>query len=617
VLAAASRKSQYGFGENHTVPSVPAPPPIHGPRPKVVSAATSNHHFPKNGTNIAAGPTIASVQNQDKIPIHVQEKKMPRLGTTAQNNIYLAKQPKQIPTLPPSLQNGNHFGNSGAAYERKKQRAKDARVKLNESIDKLSISISLAASQASERINQLQNSAIVTDSRQRTIESNEACLKLAEQAKKWDRPSFVGTAASLIQALNGQCEALMAELEELQQKSTSHGVESSYADNHCPSGAPVSIVTDTFDGTNSSNASTKVLPFDPRGAGAKEISSTEGQTQEVHNNDVTLRQMNESPSLASEHKRPEQPTDTDGTEPVSKKARLDPTIGTDALDETEPLSDDTVIFNKVAKFLDPKSLCNSVRVCKVWRDIQGFTHDDVWLKLLINRFGFFNVRQWSERFEDGEAGGEKQVSSKTLYREMDGANVMPHITNQDGMLTLLGEATIPGRVSGWVFLVERSNGETLRSVKQQPGTSVNFRAYHSRPVVELRMIVQNTGMANRPMVLKKQVVSVDVSTRRSGGELMEIDWDDRFKKVVKNIDGTLWQPKSGENPSIFAENHGELCCLNLFDTVVLELHILATGCSTTSKFRQRSNFTKLLVSLDGTTVPMVIPFLRDHNSNLH
>ncbi|KAL3916841.1 MAG: hypothetical protein SGILL_004995, partial [Bacillariaceae sp.] len=247
----------------------------------------------------------------------------------------------------------------------------------------------------------------------------------------------------------------------------------------------------------------------------------------------------------------------------------------------------------------------------------GFSDDGIWLNLLVKRFGYYNVRQWSEKYEDGENKGEKRISNKLLYREMNAANVMPHMTNQDGTLSLLGDATIPGRVSGWVFLVERSNGETLRSVKQQPGSNGASRAYQSRPVVELRMVVQNIGMVKRQMILKKQAVTVDVSTRRSGGELLEISWDSRFSKKVKNIDGTSRQPKVQNETTNDGELHGELCSLGLFETVVLELHILATGCSTTSKFRQRSNFTKLLVSLDGTTVPMVIPFLRDHTSNLH
>lgn len=43
-----------------------------------------------------------------------------------------------------------------------------------------------------------------------------AC-KTAETAKKWDRPNFVGSAATLIQCLNSQCEALMKELSLLRQ----------------------------------------------------------------------------------------------------------------------------------------------------------------------------------------------------------------------------------------------------------------------------------------------------------------------------------------------------------------------------------------------------------------
>ena len=102
--------------------------------------------------------------------------------------------------------------NTGSAYERKKQKAKDARVKLNESIERLAIAVSLAGSQSKTRVDQLQNDITTTEFRQKSIAVNEEGIKLAENAKKWDRPSFVGTAASVIQSLNAQCEALMAEL---------------------------------------------------------------------------------------------------------------------------------------------------------------------------------------------------------------------------------------------------------------------------------------------------------------------------------------------------------------------------------------------------------------------
>ena len=50
------------------------------------------------------------------------------------------------PSLP------NNVG-SVVAYERKKLRAKDARVQLNEAIDKLAVAIDLAGSQSKERFN--------------------------------------------------------------------------------------------------------------------------------------------------------------------------------------------------------------------------------------------------------------------------------------------------------------------------------------------------------------------------------------------------------------------------------------------------------------------------------
>ena len=93
--------------------------------------------------------------------------------------------------------------------------------------------------------------------------------------------------------------------------------------------------------------------------------------------------------------------------------------------------------------------------------------------------------------------------------------------------------------------------------------------------------------------------------------MVEIDWDDRFKKRILNLDGTPYIAKVSichTSQSIYRE----LCRLRLYEAVVLETNIHARGCATTSKFVQKSNFTKLLVQIrDGTTVPLVIPFPRD------
>jgi hypothetical protein len=222
------------------------------------------------------------------------------------------------------------------------------------------------------------------------------------------------------------------------------------------------------------------------------------------------------------------------------------------------------------------------------------------LNLLIRRFGIYNVRQWKSKMKQSDDDGGNEICNKLLYKNMHATNVAPHFQQQAPLLKL-GQAMIQGKVSGWLFLVERSNGETLRSVKCQPGKEENGRTYESTPVVELKVLIQNTGLGESPVVLKDQALAVDVSTRRTGGSLVEISWDDRFRKTARNLDGTRRQSQ-GDTLT------GEICSLSLFEAVVLDVYILAEGCTTTAKFRQKGNFAKLLVTMDGRTVTMVIPF---------
>ena len=224
----------------------------------------------------------------------------------------------------------------------------------------------------------------------------------------------------------------------------------------------------------------------------------------------------------------------------------------------------------------------------MWRE---FASDNaVWEGLAAMRFSFYSLRQWKDEEED------KPVL--TLYQSMDAANVMPHFAMEK--MILLGSARLAGSVSAWTFLMERSNGETLRSVRRPPGMTGTSGLFVSLPVVELRTVVQNTGVSS--VVLRQQAQSVDSSTRRKGGEIKEIDWDERFQKRVLNLDGTP-RPSAGDDI---------LCRLDLFEAAVIVTSVHAKGCSTHSKFAQRSNFTKLLVQVDnGSTLPLVIPFSQD------
>jgi hypothetical protein len=598
VVSAANQKSQYGFGGNHMVPSVPGPQPSMG----------SNKN-PMHGSKRPNGLSISSITPP------------PPPSTLPPSSTHTS--PSSSSPIPPVY--------AGAAYERKKQRAKDARVKLNDAIERLAISMTLAGSQSKQRAEQLRATGISASFhggtknhgginnqyntiRLKTLQAMEECFREAESSKKWDRPDFVGTASNIIHTLNSQCEGLVNELIALQE-----ALENATAGG-------------TFSKPLTEGNESTVLP----GAGSGNNNNNNNNTSDSTSHPDHKRHIAPSSSegdvelegeLSPANKRRRSVTMGDSARGVENGTSPGQSTGT-AIRPTPPrvlgsnTTEEQTVLDLVSKVLDPASLCRCPCVSRSWRGAVAFQKDQTWLELSVKRFGFYNVRQWTEKMSDGD----HQVNMKTLYRAMNSANVMPHI-QQEGIL-LLGGAKIPGRVSGWAFLVERSNGETLRSVMREdpttastvdPGGTVSFRgsgAYLSLPVVELRIIIQNIGMGTGPVILKDQQVSVDVSTRRSGGELIEIHCDERFAKEVTELDGSVRSrpPPTTNRQSSFGMQR-ELCRLDLFEAAVLKVHIHAKGCSTISRFQQRSNFTKVLACLDGTTVPLVIPFLRDANTS--
>jgi hypothetical protein len=524
VVSAANQKSQYGFGGNHKVPSVPAPPPM------------------------AKKAKLTTTQVTSALPA-AQSERARSEGSSS----------------PAPM-------NAGVAYERKKQRAKDARKLLNESIERLAIAISLAGSQSKQRATVLKESIPAPGGSERgtTLQMMEECVTQAEAAKKWDRPSFVGTAATLIQGLNSQCEGLMKELTILQEKCKANGVS-----------------TDTSSPSTSMQENGRIPAV-----------------EESYSSDLVKRES-VSASRVSD------------SDDVLELLSTESSVPYDNLEVDE---DKKLIFKNVAKFLDPMSLSRCLCVCKEWRETRAFEDDEAWLDLAVRRFGVYNVRQWTEKFEesssseDGLIQARHRIPKKSLYRTMCASMIMPHIQHEGPQSdVLLGSAKIPGQICAWVFMVERSNGETLRSVQREPGSGATC-AYISMPVVTLRIVFQNIGSCSS-VVLKDHHVTVDVSTRRSGGELKEIVWDDRFTKTMKNLDGSV-RERPNKKPSAY-DLKGELCSLKMYETVVLDVHIHAKGCSTLSKFQQRSNFCKILVCLSGTTIPLVVPFLREAPHSNH
>lgn len=124
--------NQFGFGKNHVVPSIPRPP---------VPNTTQKRNASTRKSSLEAKKVHESSGRED--------------SSTAANE----------------------------AYERKKQRAKEGRVKLNEAIDNLSIQMSLAGSES------LKRSRIHTavNPQRSTLDAIGLCIKVVDGAKKWDR----------------------------------------------------------------------------------------------------------------------------------------------------------------------------------------------------------------------------------------------------------------------------------------------------------------------------------------------------------------------------------------------------------------------------------------------
>lgn len=498
IASATKQRSQFGFGGNHQVPCVPLPP----------KRATANGHT----------------------------KKKKQCSKTA---------PASSPVLMASSLNPA-AGNAGPAYERKKQRAKDARVKLNDSIERLSIAMSMAGTQSHQRSLQSASSLMSAHCKK----SMETCAQTAESAKKWDRPGFVGTAATLIQTLNAQCESLMRELIKHQAEAAAIAARN---------------------GVNLPNGSGKRAP------NGQIIGEEFGQEGAMGSNSKRLKII-------------------DTSEVANELRRL-----------VFHCEDNAKVLANIASFLDPQSLLRCQRLTRMMGSVFG--NDSLWLDRCIQRFGLFHVRQWKEKLEDeeNEDGQVGHPSSIVLYRQMDAENIKPiHSTTSTNHHVDLAEARMAHQVSGWVTMVERSNGETCRSVKHP-----DEGRYTSLPVVELRLLIQNTGLSSSPIVIRRdQIMTVDASTRRRGEEWKEITWDNRFEKQWMNVhDQPLVTNKKG-NADKGSED--DLVELRLYESVILLVHIHCKGCSTSSKFQQRANFTKVLVQINGTTVPLVIPFFREH-----
>jgi len=261
----------------------------------------------------------------------------------------------------------------------------------------------------------------------------------------------------------------------------------------------------------------------------------------------------------------------------------------------------------IGSFLDPWSILNALSVSRSWQcRLACMKSDIVWSSLCVKRFGAIHVREWQEKYcEDEVRSLNHYVDGRNmmmkLYQKMNEANMKPKC-HYEGNLHL-GGGKIDNIVCAWVSMAERSNGETRRSVLTVNGNDIQ---YSSLPVVELRIMVQNVGIADGCVCIPDQIISVDASTKRRGEEMFEVTSDSRFAKKMINLDGS---PRSNHQAAAICNSGGvrNLAELGLFESTVIYTFIHTKACPTTNKFRARAKYVKILVNVRGTTLPLVVP----------
>jgi hypothetical protein len=583
-------------------------------KPATIQASSAYHHA-----------QFSNYTGEPKSSVHATES-TPTLTQASSSKVAPAKMAESsnssVDGAPP-LAAAEAHAHADNAYERKKQRAKDARVKLNESIERLHVSMGVAGTESKKRAEQLRNFMMQagredeSHTDHQAFELMDSCVKTAESAKKWDRPNFVGSAATMIQCLNSQCEILMKELLEYEETARMQA-----RGRLSPPLAPAEGSNTSMMHGESSGRTQQPQGQDDAVPGSKR--HLDASSFDENAAEYTAGKLRRLTSVEEEKKEASSANDVGGN-PVSPESGL-PVYCTPG-GPTIRLGD--FVMDLIAAFLDPGSLIQCMSVCKTWNNGRCFAKQEIWESLCIMRFGISNFRQWRENhtdddederalLEDNGQGGDSKLEQRIgirTYRGMDEQLIMPWVQRDGRNHVLLGKTQLPNaEVSAWLYLVERSNGETMRSVRRPQPTlpsSRNSGVYTSLPVVELRIVFQNTGgritkksstgnTRDAPVVMKSQRLVVDASTRRRGEELLEIDWDERFAKRLTNADGSDYVPDTDQPSDV-------LCTLKLFETVVVVASIHARRCSTSSKFMQRANFLKLLLSVKGTTQPLIIP----------
>lgn len=123
------------------------------------------------------------------------------------------KRERQKTQQPTSKKQPPPFSNDTDAYERKKQRAKQTRVQLNDALEKLGRAMEHATDDSQRRLAQLENLVALTPL-PKSLPHLEQSQKHPKCYHKTiiDRPTFVGAAVQILNGMNQHCEALAQEV---------------------------------------------------------------------------------------------------------------------------------------------------------------------------------------------------------------------------------------------------------------------------------------------------------------------------------------------------------------------------------------------------------------------
>ena len=291
------------------------------------------------------------------------------------------------------------------AYERKKERAKQGRIKLNESIEQLSLSISnthatsVGHLKASEQLSHALSDLTLASLASPVMGQANRIMEVSSRAKKWDRPTFIGIAAELISSLNDQCDNLYHEYYNLKHH------QKYLQSNKAPPTTPPPA-TSNFNSSSNSNANSNSLK----------------------------RQRTELE--ASPNSKPPTPS------------------GSFTL-----IMSSVAAFQHVAYFLTPVCLAKMRTLGRTFRYAAPLLSDSTYRQLSISRFGSKIKTSSIARLSTPWVDKYRLLVSRNtpptslVFPQQIGSSISP---------------PSPMRMpSAWVSLVERSNGETNRAVLQE------------------------------------------------------------------------------------------------------------------------------------------------------